>query len=128
VGASFANSLAWARADWIRGLASVAGGITPSDCSGEVAELLLHNPRARAVPLSEGERARDVLLGHPGDPSKPVRRRFGDFECRQYGDREHPLFWCVHAQDVTATRPLLPARVAGGRDAGDRQVFDTLAG
>ena len=128
LGASFANSLACARADRIRGLASVAGGITPSDCSGDVAALLLHNPRDRAVPLSEGEKARDVLLGHPGDQNKPVRRRFGDFECRQYGDREHPLLWCVHTQDVTPRGRFYPHQWPKGAAQAIVRFFDTLAG
>ena len=97
LGASFANSLACARADRIRAVASVAGGIAPSDCSGTVAALLLHNPRDRAVPLSEGRRARDVLLGHRED--EWGNGRIGAFECRRYGDAENPLFWCLYGQD-----------------------------
>jgi hypothetical protein len=47
-----ANSLACARAQRVRGVAAVASGITPSDCSGAVAVLLLQNPHDRMVPLS----------------------------------------------------------------------------
>jgi polyhydroxybutyrate depolymerase len=108
LGASFANSLGCARAHRIRGVASVAGGITPSECSGQVAALLLHNPRDRAVPLSEGQRARDVLLGHPRAEEKPVRRSVGTFECQLYGDKDNPLFWCLHAQDATAQGRFYP--------------------
>jgi polyhydroxybutyrate depolymerase len=128
LGASFANSLACARAQRIRGVASVAGGIAPSDCSGAVAALLLHNPHDRAVPLSEGERARDVLLGRPGDAAKWVGRHIGDFGCRQHGDRENPLFWCLHAQDVTPRGRYYPHQWPDGTAQGIIEFFDLLVG
>jgi polyhydroxybutyrate depolymerase len=128
LGASFANSLGCARADRIRAVASVAGGIAPSDCSGAVAALLLHNPRDRAVPLSEGQRARDVLLGDPGDEGKWARRRIGTFECRRYRDEENPLFWCLHAQDVTASGSYYPHQWPEGAAQGITAFFDLLVG
>ncbi|MGH6900353.1 MAG: alpha/beta hydrolase family esterase [Geminicoccaceae bacterium] len=128
LGASFANSLACARAHRIRGVAAVAGGITPSDCSGAVAALLLHNPHDRAVPLSEGQSARDVLLGHRGDEGKWVRRRIGGFECRRYGDKEDPLFWCLHAQDVTPRGRFYPHQWPEGATRGIIAFFDMLVG
>ena len=128
LGASFANSLACARAQRIRAVASVAGGITPSHCSGEVAALLLHNPRDRAVPLSEGQRARDVLLGDPGDEDEWDRRRIGAFECRRYGDAENPLFWCLHAQDVTPRGRYYPHQWPEGGTQAIIAFFDMLLG
>jgi polyhydroxybutyrate depolymerase len=128
LGASFANSLACARAHRIRGVASVAGGITPSDCSGAVAALLLHNPHDRAVPLSEGQRARDVLLGHPGDQDEWVRRRIGAFKCRMYGDKVNPLFWCLHARDITPRGRFYPHQWPEGATQGIIEFFDMLAG
>jgi polyhydroxybutyrate depolymerase len=128
LGASFANSLACARAQRIRGVASVAGGIAPSDCSGAVAALLLHNPHDRAVPLSEGERARDVLLGRPGAVAKWVDRRIGAFGCRRYGNRENPLFWCLHTQDVTARGRYYPHQWPEGAAQGIVEFFDLLVG
>ena len=128
LGASFANSLACTRAQRIRGVASVAGGIAPSGCSGAVAALLLHNPHDRAVPLSEGERARDVLLGRPGAVAKWVDRHVGDFRCRRYGDRENPLFWCLHAQDVTARGRYYPHQWPEGAAQGIIEFFDLLTG
>jgi polyhydroxybutyrate depolymerase len=128
LGASFANSLACARADRIRAVASVAGGITPSDCSGAVAALLLHNPHDRAVPLSEGERARDILLGHPGGTDEPVRRRIGGFECRLYGDEANPLFWCLHGQDRTPRGRYYPHQWPDGATQAIIEFFDMLVG
>jgi polyhydroxybutyrate depolymerase len=128
LGASFANSLACARADRIRGLAAVAGGIAPSDCSGEVAALLLHNPRDRAVPLREGERARDVLLGEPSDLLEPSRRRFAGFDCNRYGNEVYPLLWCLHGQDFTKRGRFYPHQWPRGATAAILRFFATLAG
>jgi polyhydroxybutyrate depolymerase len=128
LGASFANSLACARAERIRGVASVAGGIAPSGCSGGVAALLLHNPHDRVVPLVEGERARDVLLGHPGDGDKWVGRRIGVFECHRYGDTENPLFWCLYAQDITPHGRYYPHQWPEGAAQGIIEFFDLLVG
>ena len=128
LGASFANSLACARADRIRGVASVAGGIAASECSGEVAGLLLHNPRDRAVPVSEGERARDVLLGAQAAGEQPVRRSVGGFACQLYDDPVHPLFWCLHGQDVTPPGRFYPHQWPEGAAEGILEFFDMLAG
>jgi polyhydroxybutyrate depolymerase len=128
LGASFANSLACARADRVRAVASFAGGIMPSECSGEVAGLLLHNPRDQAVPVSEGERARDVLLGGEVAPDTPLRRSIGPFECQLYHDREYPLFWCLHGQDVTAPGRFYPHQWPEGAAEGIFEFFDMLAG
>jgi polyhydroxybutyrate depolymerase len=126
LGASFANSLACARADRIRGVAAVAGGITSAGCSGTVAGLLLHNPRDRAVPFSEGKRARDILLKDQDDRNGPGRRRFGDFECNQYGVREHPLLWCVHGQDVTPRGRFYPHQWPEGAAQAIFMFFNSL--
>jgi polyhydroxybutyrate depolymerase len=128
LGASFANSLACTRAHRIRGVASVAGGIIPSECSGPVAGLLLHNPRDRAVPVSEGEKARDVLLGGQAAEEMPVRRRMGAFECQVYDDRKNPIFWCLHAQDVTPPGRFYPHQWPEGAAEGILEFFDMLAG
>jgi polyhydroxybutyrate depolymerase len=128
LGASFANSLACARPQRIRGVASVAGGIAPSDCSGTVAALLLHNWHDRAVPLSEGERARDVLLGRPGNAAKSVARHIGAFACHRYGDRKNPLFWCLYAQDVTPRGRYYPHQWPEGAAQGIMEFFDLLVG
>jgi polyhydroxybutyrate depolymerase len=128
LGASFANSLACARAERIRGVATVAGGIAPSDCSGEVAALLLHNPQDQAVPLSEGERARDALLGQPGELIEPVRRRFAGFDCSRYGEAANPLLWCLHTQDFTSRGRFHPHQWPRGAAEAILTFFATLAG
>jgi polyhydroxybutyrate depolymerase len=128
LGASFANSLACARGHRIRGVASVAGGISPSACSGDAAALLLHNPRDQAVPLREGRRARDVLLGDPGDEDEWVHRRIGAFECHLYDNGADPLFWCPHGQDVTPRGRFYPHQWPQGAPQAIAAFFDLLVG
>ena len=126
LGASFANSLACARPDQIRGLAAVAGGIAPSACPGDVAALLLHNPRDQAVPLSEGERARDALLGQAGALVEPVRRRFAGFDCSRYDDAVNPILWCLHGQDFTQRGRFYPHQWPRGAAEAILTFFATL--
>jgi polyhydroxybutyrate depolymerase len=128
LGASFANSLACARADQIRGVAAVAGGIAPSDCSDHVAALLLHNPRDQAVRVSEGERARDALLGQPSEAIEPVRRRFAGFDCNRYGDAVNPILWCLHTQDFTPRGRFYPHQWPRGAAEAVHRFFGSLAG
>lgn len=108
LGASFANSLACARADRIRGLASVAGGIYPTRCGSEVAVLLLHNPADKAVPISEGLRAREVLLGDPLELHEMAESRLGVFDCEEYRAGADPLLWCPYYESKTRRGSYYP--------------------
>ena len=65
---------------------------------------------------------------HPSDQNKAMRRRFADFACRQYGDREHPLLWCVHVQDVTRRGRFYPHQRPEGATQAIVRFFDALAG
>jgi len=108
LGASFANSLACARADEIRGVATVAGGIGLSRCTGRVAALLLHNPNDDLVPLAQGEHARDILLGAPLPASWPISEILDNFACQRAGGTVTPVRWCLHHQDLTPNGRYYP--------------------
>lgn len=101
LGAYFANSVACVRAEQVRAVASVAGGILPATCPDEVAALLFHNPNDSLVAISEGERARDVFL--ETNRLEPTgARSLGDaFNCAVYdpGDRDRSVTWCRHLID-----------------------------
>jgi polyhydroxybutyrate depolymerase len=100
LGASFANSLACARSDRIRAVGSVGGGISPTQCSGKVAALLLHNPDDQDVSVKESERARDALVAQNGSPApRPRKEKLAGFDCDRYGKREGEVLWCLHHQD-----------------------------
>ena len=101
LGAWFANSLACARGDVIRGVATLAGGISASVCRGSAAAMILHNPEDNLVPVSQGEAARNAFLEQNGAsrqrvpmPSEPLK----SFRCQWHSDRGNvnPVVWCPH--------------------------------
>lgn len=110
LGASFANSLACARGNRIRSVISVAGGINPTTCVGDVAAMIIHNPRDEAVPISEGERARNLLLGPVRVDEQPLQQEIGPFTCTRYRTGQNPLFWCMHHQNLTRHGRYYPHR------------------
>jgi polyhydroxybutyrate depolymerase len=110
MGAWFANSLACARADTVRAVASLSGSISQSDCSGRVAALLMHNPDNGRVPLRDVLTARDYLLAQNAltdsvnspQPSAPE-----GYNCERYGDTgvRYPLVWCAYEQEANTPVP-----------------------
>ncbi|MFO1047578.1 MAG: hypothetical protein U1E52_06735 [Geminicoccaceae bacterium] len=108
LGATFANDLACARATEIAGVGTVAGGITQRRCAGRVPALLLHNPRDELVPLAEGDRARDVLLGSSIAAAWPVAEDVHDFACMRAGSGRAPLLWCLYHQNITSRGRYYP--------------------
>jgi polyhydroxybutyrate depolymerase len=101
LGASFANSLACARAAKLAGFATVAGGIDQQHCAGRAPGILFHNPQDDLVPIAEGEHARDVLLGAAMAASWPVNETIKGFPCQWVGRLRSLLLWCLYRQDST---------------------------
>jgi polyhydroxybutyrate depolymerase len=97
LGASYTTSLGCLRGDRIRAVAALGGGISASECVGKVAAMILHNPEDNLVPLSEGERARDVFLAQNALPLEPVPTEPSEFNCTRYGSEEtlYPVVWCL---------------------------------
>jgi polyhydroxybutyrate depolymerase len=102
LGASFANSLACARASEIAGFATVAGGIDQQHCAGRAPGILFHNPQDDLVPIAQGQRARDVLLGAAMAASRPVNEIIEGFPCQRVGSLRSLLLWCLYRHDPTA--------------------------
>ena len=127
LGASFANDLACARGHVVAGLVSVAGGIGPARCRERVPALLLHNPHDRLVPLAEGERARDALLGAPMAEALPVAEILAGFACLRAGSGAAPLLWCLHRQDVTTRGRYYPHQWPAGASRLAMAFFLDLA-
>lgn len=101
LGAWFANSLACARGDVIRAVATLAGGISASSCPGGAAAMILHNPEDNLVPVAQGEAARQHFLKSNRAsqqsvpmPSEPLK----SFRCQWHSDRGNvnPVVWCPH--------------------------------
>lgn len=129
LGASFANALACARGDVIRGLAGVGGGSSrPSRCAGPVAAMVMHNPRDAQVPITEGLRLRRELLSQDGlptgsEPDLPQR-----FNCRRYGPEngENPVLWCPLSDDRTSSGRFYPHQWPAGTGAAIMSFFSRL--
>jgi polyhydroxybutyrate depolymerase len=106
LGASFVNSLGCARGKALRGIATVAGAVQASRCSGETAALLIHNPRDRLVPFELGTSVRDLnrrsngLTGVPPAPPETLTQPPA-FDCERYGAlARNPVLWCPHSADT----------------------------
>ncbi len=128
LGASFANEIACARATVVKGLASVAGGSGPGRCTGgRVPALLLHNPHDELVPLAEGKRVRDALLGAPMPTVWPVAETFQDFACLRAGSSQAPLLWCLYRQDRTPSGRYYPHQWPKGTSGLVMSFFAGLA-
>jgi polyhydroxybutyrate depolymerase len=105
LGAWFVNSLGCARGEVLRGTGAVAGGISPSECTGPVAAVIVHNPKDRLVDFSRGEEVRDLLLRRSGLAEDSGQPEAGaeHLNCLRYGgpDHRHPVLWCPHTHDRT---------------------------
>jgi polyhydroxybutyrate depolymerase len=111
LGASFANSLACARGDVVRGVGSVAGRIWDAPCSAPTAAMLMHNPDDDLVPVSRGEHARDHALAQNGlEHVVPRAWEPAVLDCERYGppDAHDPVVWCPHSEDTTRTGRYYP--------------------
>jgi polyhydroxybutyrate depolymerase len=101
LGAYFATSLACARGERIRAVAALGGGVLASECRGEVAAMILHNPNDPLVPISEGRAARDLFLHRNGPKPPPIPSEPTSLGCVRHGAASdpYPVVWCPHQQD-----------------------------
>ncbi len=111
LGAWFVNSLGCARGRDLRATGTVAGGISPSECTGPVAAVVLHNPNDRLVDFARGEEVLDLLLrrnslAEPDQPEPGAE----DLNCIRYGEADHrnPVLWCAHTRDRTRAGRYYP--------------------
>jgi hypothetical protein len=122
MGGWFANSLACARADEVRAVVTISGSISPTDCPGRVATLMLHNPASGQMPLRDVLAARDYWLLQNNLPSDPLNNTtnatvnptidplpdaLAAFDCQRYGDANNrfPLMWCPYRQQPERAIP-----------------------
>ncbi|MFO0612465.1 MAG: hypothetical protein U0414_07750 [Polyangiaceae bacterium] len=93
-GSFMTHALACARGDALRAVASIAGGQTGSNCTGDVAALLIHDQDDGTVNISASIGARDQYLAANG--CAMTTQPFDPAPCMQYdgckaGD---PVVWC----------------------------------
>lgn len=111
LGASFANNLACARGDLIRGVGTLGGGVITRDCAGPVAAMVLHNPHDRLVDFSVGQTVRDLWLAENGlQDMQPVAVEPRTLNCVRYGPPgiPNPVVWCPHTRNHTARGRYYP--------------------
>lgn len=101
LGGWFTNSLACARGNALKAVATLGGARTNSDCTGPTAVMQWHNPKDELASFSSGEAARDNFLQQnqcSGD-FEPVGPSSGNCvkykECTDYA----PVIWCPHTND-----------------------------
>ena len=126
LGAWFANSLACARGAEVRGAGTLGGGVSRSDCTGEVAAILFHNPNDRLVPFAQGEAARDGFLEQNGLPAASVVSEPRAFSCQRYGSGYNPVLWCPHTFDYGYNRRYYPHNWPERTGAAVMNFFESL--
>jgi polyhydroxybutyrate depolymerase len=127
-GAWFVNSLGCARGDALRAIATLAGGISGSQCQGAVAALIFHNPKDRLVDFRHGLEARDRLRTQNGLAGEERGLALAGFACRRYGDLAvaNPVLWCPHGRDRTRSGRYYPHNWPAGTGAAVMEFFTSL--
>ena len=102
LGGYFAADLGCARASEVRAVALLGAGLQGSSCTNSVAAMVLHNPNDTLVPVSEGEKARDVFvrtLGSVANPVSEASEQLQAFSCSRYSSAKDAVLWCPHRFD-----------------------------
>ena len=114
MGGWFANSLACAKATDVRAVVTISGSISPSNCPGRVATMMLHNPASGQMPLRDVIAARDhwlvqndLPIDAPDPSSSPLPTALTAFACQRYGEANNrfPLMWCPYRQQPERAIP-----------------------
>lgn len=103
LGAWFANSLACARGDVLRGVATLGGSRSESACTGPVAVMQWHNPNDDLAPYYTGLTARDYYLEQNQCSNETVVVEPNWAHCVEYlyCTDDAPTVWCPHTNDYT---------------------------
>ena len=107
MGGSFVNDLSCGRAGVFRATAVVAGGIgSVRPCQGQVAAILLHNPKDNMVPYSQGIAERDKRIAQNRLAATPVDAS-ATFRCKRWGkgDIADPVVFCDLPSTFNRSRP-----------------------
>jgi len=80
-----------------RGLGTVSGGLSPTDCGAQAA-YLMHGLEDEVVPTSQGLSARDAWLMFNGCDPERSEIWGGDTRCETFlgCETDAPLVWCTH--------------------------------
>lgn len=103
LGAWFTNSLACARGDVLRAVATLGGSRSESLCTGPTAAMQWHNPNDRLAPYYTALTARDYYIEQNSCSGDFVETEPSWANCVEYlGCMEAaPLIWCPHTNDYS---------------------------
>ena len=107
MGGSFVNDLSCARAGVFRATAVVAGGVgSIRPCRGEMAAILLHNPKDNMVSYSQGIIERDKRIAQNRLAPNAVDAS-ATFRCKRWGARaiSDPVVFCDLPSTFNRSRP-----------------------
>lgn len=101
LGGWFTNSLACARGDVLRGVATLGGARTTGTCSGPVAVMQWHNPNDNLASFSSGELARNDYIEQNQCSYDNVSVEPTWANCVEYQNClvDAPMLWCPHPID-----------------------------
>jgi polyhydroxybutyrate depolymerase len=114
-GAFMAHYLACWRGAMLRGVATIAGGygpVPPTECTGDVAALLIQDEDDQTVEPWKTISARDDHVARNGCDPDVSTTPFDPAPCREYGGCEsgYPVVWCQTAGQDHSAQPDLSAR------------------
>ncbi|WP_026868602.1 alpha/beta hydrolase family esterase [Inquilinus limosus] len=115
MGGSFVNDLSCGRAGLFRATAVVAGGIgSVRPCRGQVAAILLHNPKDNMVPYRQGITERDKRIAQNRLAATPVDAS-ATFRCKRWGkgDIADPVVFCDLPSTMNGRQPYSHGWPAG---------------
>jgi polyhydroxybutyrate depolymerase len=103
LGAWFTNSLACARGDVLRAVASLGGARSESICTGPVSVMQWHNPSDRLAPFYTGQTARDHLLeqNNCSQDFKAVEPTWAHCVAYESCLEVTDVVWCPHTEDYS---------------------------
>lgn len=129
LGAYITNDVACVHGDKIRAAGSVGGGRTESNCTGPVANMIMHNPKDRLSAFSNGERARNLFVqqNKNNQETKPVAEpKWGNCVQYQGGHAYNPTVWCPHNVSTNWDGSYYPHTWPGGTAAAMWNFFEGL--
>lgn len=103
MGGFMANSLGCYRADTVRAVASVSGGVPGpkppappyAPCAAQMPAMIVHGTSDAVIPLAFGEEMRDIFAANNG--CAPTSAITQPAPCVAYDDCDAPLHWCAFA-------------------------------
>ncbi|MEK7672847.1 MAG: S-layer homology domain-containing protein [Patescibacteria group bacterium] len=102
LGAWFSNSLACARGDKIRAVASLGGARSTSKCTGPVAVMQWHNPKDEQASFASAEAARNDFIAQNQCSKESVAVQPSWGNCVEYKGclEDAPVLFCPHNVDT----------------------------